>query len=100
RSDRDRSTRAGNGRPASAEERPAGLVPREDCERCQDSRLVEDRPSRVDTRNLGDEREKTVPQRERIARVEPSVGELVDPMQRQVAERSELADTSEMEEPV
>ena len=55
---------------------------------------------RVDTGDLGDGGEKPVPERERVAGMEAAVGELVDPVQREVPERVELAHAGEMEQAV
>ena len=54
----------------------------------------------VGARDLGDEREEPVPERERIAGVEAAVGELVRAREREVVEGQELLDASEVEEPV
>ena len=55
---------------------------------------------RVGAGDLGDEREKAVPEREGVAGVEPAVGELDHALEREVAEREELPHPGEMEEPV
>ena len=53
---------------------------------------------RVDTGEPGDARDQHVPQRERVARVQPAVHELVHGVEREVVERLELAHAREMEE--
>ena len=55
---------------------------------------------RVDAADLRDERQEAVPERERIAGMEPAVGELVRALEREVVEREELLDAREVEEPV
>ena len=55
---------------------------------------------RVDPASLRDEREEQVPERERVARVEPAVAELVDGPQREPAEVEELPHAREVEERV
>ena len=69
-------------------------------ERREDARLVQNDARRVDAADLGDERQKPVPERERVAGMETPVGELVHPVQGEVAERDELAHAREMEEAV
>ena len=53
---------------------------------------------RVEPGELRDEREEAVPERERVARVQPAVLELVDRAQVQVAELDELAHARHVEE--
>ena len=55
---------------------------------------------RVGARDLRDQREEAVPQRERVAGMEPAVRELVERVQREVVEREELLYPREMEEAV
>src|SRR5207244_3024624 len=69
-------------------------------ERREDARLVEDDRGRIDSADLRDEREPAVPERKGVAGVEPAVLELVDGAQRERAEVVELADATEMEERV
>ena len=54
----------------------------------------------IGARDLCDEREEAVPERERVAGMETAVGELVRALEREVAEREELLDAREVEEPV
>ena len=84
--------------PARAEERGAGLVGEPEAERQQHGRPVQHDLGGVDTGQLRDEREKAVPERERIARVQPAVAVLVQGAQRERAEVVELPDPAEMEE--
>jgi hypothetical protein len=88
------------GEPRGAEDSHPELVRDHDGERREDARLVEDDRRRVDAAELRDEREPPVPERERIARVQPAVGELVDGPERERAEVAELADPPEVEERV
>ena len=55
---------------------------------------------RVGERDLADQREERVPERERVAGVEPAVGELVHRREREAAELDELAHAREVEEAV
>ena len=55
---------------------------------------------RVRSRDLRDEREEAVPERERVAGMEAAVGELVRAAEGEVAEREELLDPREVEEAV
>src|SRR6266536_1430920 len=59
-----------------------------------------ERDRRVDVAEPGDKSNSRVPDRERIAGVEPSVPELVDDIERAQVERLQLADAREMEETV
>ena len=61
---------------------------------------MEDDVDGLGARGLRDERQEAVPQRERIAGVQPAVGELVRAGEREVAEGKQLLDAGEMEEPV
>ena len=61
---------------------------------------MQDDVDRVGARDLGHEREQPVPERERVAGVEPAVGELVGAREGQVVEREELLDAREVEEAV
>ena len=69
-------------------------------ERREHARLVLHDGARIDAREPRDEREPAVPERERVARVQASVLELVDRAQRERAEVVELAHPAEMEERV
>ena len=62
--------------------------------------LVRDDDGRVEPGGLRDERQKPVPEREGVAGVEPTSGELVDRPQVQVVEVDELAHPAFVEEPV
>ena len=55
---------------------------------------------RVDAGEVRDHRQEPVPERERVARVQAAVGELVDRAQREPVEGIELANAREMEERV
>ena len=59
-----------------------------------------DDPLGVLVRDLRDQREEPVPERERVAGMEAAVRELRDPVERQRVELEELPDACEMEEPV
>ena len=83
-----------------AEERPAGLEGEHHGERSEHRRPVEDDVHRVGARDLCHEGEEAVPERERVAGVEPPVGELVRRVEREVVEGEELLDAREVEEPV
>ena len=69
-------------------------------ERSEQRRLMLDDDSRVEPRDLRDERVEPVPERKRVAGMEAAVLELVDRAQVQVAEVDELAHAGEVEEPV
>ncbi len=89
-----------DGRADAPEERPAGLVGDEERDRRQHGRLVQDDLGRVEEADPRDEREEPVPERERVAGVKPAVGELVDGVERERAERIQLLHAREVEEPV
>ncbi len=97
---RERSAGDGARRPRRPEEGPTGLVRDDDCDRGEDGREVEYDLLRVDAGDPRDEREEAVPERERVARVQPPVGELADPLEREPAELRELAHARQVEEPV
>ena len=88
------------GRPRPPEERPAGLEGDENRERREDRREVRDDPLRILARDLRDQRDEAVPERERVAGVQAAVGELGDPLERQVVELEQLPRTREVEETV
>jgi len=64
------------------------------------ARLVQHHLRRIDAGELRDEREEPVPERERVAGVQPAVRELVDRPDVQRAERVQLPDAAEVEERV
>src|SRR5206468_10691013 len=64
------------------------------------ARLMEQHLRGVDARELRDVREEAVPQRKRVAGMQPAVDELVDGAEVQRAERVELPDAAEVEERV
>ena len=97
---RDGAEDDGDGRADAPEERPTGLVGDEERDRRQHGRLVQDDLGRVEEADPRDEREEPVPERERVAGVEPAVGELVDGVERERAERIQLLHAREVEEPV
>jgi hypothetical protein len=99
--------RSGHGRgehpdaePGGAKQRHSRLVHDGECDRHDRARLVLHHLRRVDARELRDQREKRVPERERVARMQAAVAELVDAAHVQVAEVDELANAPEMEERV
>ena len=92
--------RDGAGRPRPPEERPAGLVRDDEREHGEDRREVDDDLLRIGARDLRDERQEPVPERERVSRVEAPVRELRHAVERQVVELEELAGAGEVEEAV
>ncbi len=98
--DRDPGGDGDRGRHRATEDEPGRLEPHDRHERHQHGRLVQDDIGRIGARDLRDEREEPVPERERVSRVEARVGELVDPPEREVAELEQLAGPGEVEEPV
>ena len=86
--------------PRRAEDAQAHLEHEHERERRQDARLVQHDRRRVDPGKLRDESEPPVPERERIARVQAAVLELVHGAQRERAEVVELPDAPEVEERV
>ena len=91
--DRDRRTDA-------PEERVAGLVGDEKCERREHGGLVQDDLGWIEERDPSDERQKAVPEREGVARMQAAVGELVDRLEREGVERLQLANPRQVEEAV
>ena len=100
RGDPDRHCCRGGGGSDPPEHGVAGLVGNEHREWREHARLVQDDLGGIDERDLCDEREEPVPERERVAGMEPAVCELVHRRQREVAELPELPDAGEVEEPV
>ena len=92
---RDRDSAA-----VGAEERGAGGVGEHDGERRQDRGHVQHRGRGVDVREARHERNRRMPGRERIARMQTAVLELVHDAERREVERLELPHAAEMEEPV
>jgi hypothetical protein len=100
---RGQSERAREGRdaePARTENDRPRLVDDQERERGEHRSLVHDDVGRVDAGHLRDEREERVPERKRVARVQPTVHELVDRVHREVVECPELADARQVEERV
>ena len=77
RRDPDRGAGRRSGGHDPPEQRVARLVGGEHGEGRQHRRLVEHDLRRIDERDLRDQREERLPEREGVARVEPAVGELV-----------------------
>ena len=100
RDHRHLSGRSHTCRPRPPEERPAGLEGDENRERREDRRQVRDHPLRILARDLRDQREEAVPEREGVAGVQAAVGELGDPVERQVVELEQLPRTREVEEAI
>ena len=98
--ERHRCCRGDERRHDPAEQRPAGLEPDEHRHRREDARQMADDVRRIDARHGRNERQQPVPEREGVPRVEASVRELVQRVERQVAEVGELAHAGEMEQPV
>ena len=78
----------------------ARLVCDQQRHRREHGRLVEHDHRRVDERDAGDEREEAVPEGKGVARVQAAVRELVHSLERERAERLELAHPGEVEETV
>ena len=91
RDHRDLREHRRDGERRRAEDLPPHLEGEHERERSEDARLVQHDRGRVDAAELRDEREPPVPERERVAGVEPAVLELVDGAQRERAEVVELA---------
>ena len=100
RDERDAGGGRRRSRYRSPEQRPARLVDDEHRKRGQHRRAVEHDVHRIGARHLRDEREEAVPERERVAGMQPAVRELVRAPEREVAERQQLLDPCEMEEAV
>ena len=86
--------------PGPPEERPAGLEGDEHRERREDRRKVRDDPLRILARELRDERDEAVPERERVPGMQAAVGELRDTLEREVVELEQLPRPREVEQPV
>ena len=84
----------------TAEEGVAGLVRDDDGEWREHRGLVQDNLRRVEEGDTRDERQEAMPERERVAGMQPTVGELVHGVERERVERLELAHAREMEEAV
>ena len=84
----------------AAEERVPRLVGDERRRAARAPSLVQDDVRRVEEGDTRDEREEAVPERERVAGVQPAVGELVHGVERERVERLELAHAREVEEAV
>ena len=97
RNGREQRRDAGPGRP---QDRHARLVGDDERDGDEHARLVEERGTGVNSREPGDKSHEHVPERERVAGVEPAVHELVHGLEPEVVERLELADAGEVEEPV
>jgi hypothetical protein len=98
--DRHLSPRNRAGSPGAAEQCPSRLVGNDDRERSEDRREVKDDQLGVRSRDPGDQREKAVPERERVSRVEAGVGKLADSLERELVELEKLSRPAEMEETV
>ncbi len=96
----DRAQDDGDGRADPPEERPACLVRDQQRHRRQHRRLVQHDLGGIEEADPRDEGEEAVPERERVAGMEPPVRELVDGPERERAERIQLLHAREMEEPV
>ena len=88
------------GGPRPPEERPAGLERDENGERREDRRQVGDDALGILAGDLRDQPDEAVPERERVAGVQAAVGELGDPLERQVVELEQLPHTGEVEQTV
>ena len=91
--DCDRETRG-------AEDRPAHLEDEHEGNGNEDARLVCRDARRIDACEPGDEREPGMPERERVAGMQPAVRELPDVVQRERVKRAELPHAAEVEEDV
>ena len=99
---RDPDSRAGRG--SCGHDPPEQPVPcLVDCqhgERCEHGCLVQHDLRGVDEGDLRDQRQERLPEWECVARVEPSVGELVHRAQVEVAQLDELTCARQVEEPI
>ncbi len=100
RRDADRPRERRDAEPARAEDRDARFVDDEERERREHGRFVHDDLGRVDARQLRDQREERVPERERVAGVQPAVHELAHAFERELVERQELPHAREVEQRV
>ena len=89
-----------NARAGRAKERVPRLVGEEQRKRHEHAGLVQDGKRGVDSGEPRHRRQEAVPEREGVPRMQPAVPELVERPQRERAERLELPDASEVEEPV
>ena len=90
----------GHGEAHRAEDGPAHLVGEHDGEWNEQAGLVEHDAGGIDAGEARDDRHAAVPERERVAGVEPAVQELADVVQRERVERIELADAAQVHEGV
>ncbi len=90
----------GHGEAHRAEDGPAHLVGEHHGKRNEQARLVEHDAGGIDACEARDDRHAAVPERKRVAGVEPPVQELADVVQRERVERVELADAAEVHEGV
>ena len=86
--------------PRRTEERVPGLVGDGERERREDARLVAEDLLGIDAGDSRNRSEEPVPERERVARMEPTVAELVHGAEPQAVEGLQLADAREVEQPV
>ena len=100
REQRDRADQGRERSTAAPEDRDPRLVDDRERERAEDAGLVQQHAARVRPGQPRDEREEELPERERVAGMEPAVLELVHRPQVQVAEREQLANAGEVEERV
>ncbi len=80
-------------RPRAPEERPARLERDDNRERREDRRQVGDDALGILARDLRDQRDEAVPERERVPGVQAAVGELGDRVERQLVELEQLPRT-------
>ena len=88
----------GDAAPRGAEDRHACLVGDDERHRKEDARLVKQCGTGVDPGEPRHEAHEHVPERKRVAGVQPTVYELVHGLEPEVVERLELADAGEVEE--
>jgi hypothetical protein len=86
--------------PTRAEEREAGLVGEQERERQQHGRGVQHDRGRTDACKPRHDRDRRVPERERVPRMQPAVAELVDRPQRERVEAEQLLLPGQVEERV
>jgi len=86
--------------PARAEEREAGLVGEQERKRQQHGRGVQHDRWRADACEPRHDRDRRVPERERVARMQPAVAELVHRPQRERVEAEQLLLPGQVEERV
>ena len=90
----------GGGGSHAPEHRVPGLVRDEHGQRHEHRRLVQHDVRRVRERDLRDECQEGMPEREGVTGVEPAVGELVHGREREVAELEQLANARQVEQAV